>query len=291
MSTARQFRTLIHRQGVLSLPGVHDGLSVRLARQAGFEAGFVSGAGLAFARYGTPDLGLISLSELAASVGAMTEQADLPLLVDIDTGFGNALNVQRTVRLLESAGAAGLQMEDQTAPKRCGHLAGKQVIPAAEMAGKIRAACDARRDADLVVIARTDAIAVTGFDDALERAELYLEAGADALFIEAPATLEQMQTIAGRFADRIPLVHNLVAGGRSPVDTADALAGLGYRIALFPLACLQAAMPATRDLLEHLAATGDTQNWPGAQSPLADFNAATELDQFLVRSKDYAAGD
>lgn len=256
----------------VSAPGVYDGLSALLAEQAGFPLAFVSGACVAFARHGRPDLGLVSMSELADTVALMRERVTLPLAVDIDTGFGNALNVQRTVRVLERAGASALQMEDQVFPKRCGHMAGKQVIPATEMVGKIKAALDARTR-DTLIVARTDALGVTGFEDALERAERYLEAGADALFIEAPRTLDQMRRIAERFAHRVPLVHNLVEGGGSPVTDAAGLEALGYRVALHPAALLHLFVPQAQRLLQHLRTHGSTTGYEG----LIDLGAINQV--------------
>lgn len=263
MSHARLLRDLLKQGGCLRAPGVYDGLTALLAEQAGFQMAFVSGACIAFARHGRPDMGLVSMSEVAETVALLRDRVKLPLSIDMDTGFGNALNVQRTVRVFESAGASALQMEDQVSPKRCGHMAGKQVIAAAEMVGKIKAALDARHNPDTLIIARTDALGVTGFDDALERAERYLEAGADALFIEAPKNLEQMQTIAKRFAKRIPLVHNLVEGGGSPLADAAALEKLGYRIALYPAALLHLFVPQAQALLTHIREHGSTTGYAG----------------------------
>ena len=258
MNHAARLRAALARGDCLKAPGVYDGLTALLAEQAGFELGFVSGACIAFARHGRPDMGLVTMSEVADTVALMRERVAMPLSVDIDTGFGNALNVQRTVRVFERAGASALQMEDQVMPKRCGHMAGKQVIETGEMVGKIKAALDARDDPDTVIIARTDALGVNGFEDALERAERYVEAGADALFIEAPKTIEQMQTIAERFAGQMPLVHNLVEGGGSPIPDADGLQQLGYRIALYPAALLHAFVPKAQALLAHINQHGST---------------------------------
>lgn len=271
----------------MAVPGIYDGLSLRLAEAAGFQAAFLSGAGLAMARYGRPDLGFIGLEELSASVSAMTETTHIPLIVDMDTGFGNALNVMRTVRKLEASGARALQMEDQTAPKRCGHLKGKNIISCDEMCGKIRAAVDSRASAETLIFARTDALAVTGFDDAMERGEAYLEAGADALFIEAPADIAQMQRIAKQFSSRSPLIHNLVEGGNSPVTTTSQVNALGYKIALFPLAFLNAAIPAGRSMLEHLHATGQTETWPGKHDDLQTLNTQVGLQDWLSTSNKY----
>lgn len=258
MSHAASLRQALAQGRCLKAPGVYDGLSALLAEQAGFELGFVSGACVAFARHGRPDMGLVSMSEVADTVALMRERVAMPLSVDMDTGFGNALNVQRTVRVFERAGASALQMEDQVMPKRCGHMAGKQVISAQEMVGKIKAALDARLDENTLIIARTDALGVHGFEDALARAEQYLEAGADALFIEAPKTLAQMQQISERFAGRVPLIHNLVEGGGSPVADAAALEKMGYRMALYPAALLHLFVPQAQALLAHIKNHGST---------------------------------
>lgn len=273
----------------LRAPGVYDGLTALLAEQAGFEMAFVSGACIAFARHGRPDMGLVSMNEVAETVALMRERVALPLSVDMDTGFGNALNVQRTVRVFERAGASALQVEDQVMPKRCGHMAGKQIIPAAEMVGKIKAALDARQDANTLIIARTDALGVTGFDDALERAEKYLEAGADALFIEAPKTVEQMQRISAQFAKRIPLVHNLVEGGGSPVPDAAALDALGYRIALYPAALLHLFVPQAKALLAHIRQHGSTQGHAGLID-LNQINRVVGAPELLKLSERYGSG-
>ena len=197
-------------KGFLLAPGVYDALSALLAQRGGAETVYLSGASIAYTRFGRPDIGLVTMTEVAEVIAAIADRIDIPMIVDADNGFGNALNVQRTVRTFERAGAAALQLEDQTLPKRCGHLAGKTLISGPEMVGKIRAACDARASEDTLIVARTDAIAVEGFEPALDRAESYLEAGADVLFIEAPRSLNEMRTITGQFGGRIPLLANMV---------------------------------------------------------------------------------
>jgi 2-methylisocitrate lyase-like PEP mutase family enzyme len=215
-------------------PGVYDALTALVAEQAGFEALYLSGASIAYTRLGRSDVGLTTATEVADTLARITERVALPVIVDGDTGFGNALNTQRTVRAFERAGAAMVQLEDQTFPKRCGHLDGKGVIPRAEMCGKLRAALDARHSADTLMLARTDALAVEGFDAAMERAEAYLECGVDALFIEALRTPEQMRAACERFAGRIPLLANMVEGGKTPVTAASELGRIGFRIVIFP---------------------------------------------------------
>lgn len=218
----------------LLAPGVYDALTALVAEQAGFEALYLSGASIAYTRLGRSDVGLTTATEVADTLARITERVALPVIVDADTGFGNALNVQRTVRAFERAGAAMIQLEDQTFPKRCGHLDGKGVISQAEMCGKLRAALDARHASGTLVLARTDAVAVEGFEAAMERAEAYLACGVDALFIEALRTPEQMRGACDRFASRIPLLANMVEGGKTPVTPADELGRLGFRIVIFP---------------------------------------------------------
>lgn len=224
----------LQQDTALLAPGVYDALTALIAQQSGFEAVYLSGASIAYSKLGRSDMGLTSVTEVADTLAHITERVDVPVIVDADTGFGNALNTRRTVRLFERAGAAVLQLEDQTFPKRCGHLDGKGVVSIAEMCGKLKAALDARDSDSTLIMARTDALAVEGLDAALERAEAYLACGVDVLFIEAPQTLEQMTTICQRFAHRIPLLANMVEGGKTPLKNVAALEQCGYRIVIFP---------------------------------------------------------
>ncbi|WP_163932516.1 oxaloacetate decarboxylase [Paraferrimonas sp. SM1919] len=273
--------------GVIKAPGVYDGMTALLAQQTGFEAGFVSGAGISLARFGSPDLGLVSMSEVATCVSQMRERVELPLIVDIDTGFGNAINTARTVKVLERAGASALQLEDQLMPKRCGHLAGKQVISSEEMVGKIHSALDARQASDTLIIARTDALGVNGFEDAIARGQAYLEAGADMLFIEAPKSLAQIQTIAKLFSNKAPLVHNLVEAVNSPVNDANQLERLNYKIALYPLALLGSAIAAQKRTLTHIYDTGESQCQLLPKENLTEINNTVELSKLLDLMKKY----
>jgi 2-methylisocitrate lyase-like PEP mutase family enzyme len=254
------------RGTALSVPGVWDGLSKRLVEQAGFACAFLSGGALSMARYGWPDIGLVTLSELATTVAVIRETSDLPLIVDADTGFGNALNAQRTMRLLEAAGATAIQIEDQAFPKRCGHMAGKAVIGPSEYARKLKAVLDARRGGTLV-IARTDARSVEGFEATMDRAMLYLETGADLLFVEGPHSRAEMEAISKEFGDRVPLVHNLVEGGVSPVASAAELSELGYAIGLHPLIMLHGFVRQAPGLLAHLRTAGSTTGLDIADLP------------------------
>lgn len=283
----QRLRGHLEQDQVLKVPGVYDGLSALMVEQAGFDCAFLSGACLSFARFGRPDMGLVTASEVVETVAILRDRVELPLIVDIDTGFGNALNVQRTVRDMERAGASALQMEDQLAPKRCGHMVGKAVISREEMSGKIRAALDARRDDRTVIIARTDALGVNGFEDALERAESYLEAGADAIFIEAPKSVGQMRLIGKQFGTRTPLVHNLVEGGNSPVDTAGELEELGYRIALYPAALIHNLVPRSQQLLDTILKNGSTSSIRQDMIDLSEINQLLGAEQLLATGKTY----
>jgi 2-methylisocitrate lyase-like PEP mutase family enzyme len=228
------FKSRLQSASAVLAPGIYDALTALVAEQAGFEALYLSGASIAYTRLGRSDVGLTTATEVADTLARITERVALPVIVDADTGFGNALNTKRTVRAFERAGAAMIQLEDQTFPKRCGHLEGKGVVPAAEMCGKLRAALDARQSSDTLILARTDAIAVEGFEAAMERAEAYLACGVDALFVEALRTPEQMRSACERFASRTPLLANMVEGGQTPVTPASELGRLGFRIVIFP---------------------------------------------------------
>jgi 2-methylisocitrate lyase-like PEP mutase family enzyme len=262
------------RAGILVAPGCYDALTASLIEQQGFRAAYVSGASIAYTRLGRPDIGLVTQSEVAEVVTYMRERVSLPLIVDADTGFGNALNLQRAVQVFERAGASAIQIEDQQFPKRCGHLAGKKLVPDSEMMGKIRAACDARRNENTVLIARTDAVAVEGLDAALERAERYLESGADVLFIEALPSLEAMSTACARFVRRAPLLANIVEGGRTPQMSAAELQKLGFSIAIFPGALVRTLTFAARRLLSALARDGGTDS---VRREMLDFGELNEL--------------
>ena len=227
-------RDLISEDELLLAPGIYDALSGLIASQSGAKAVYLSGASLAYTRFGTSDIGLVSVSEVNDTIAAITDRIATPIIVDGDTGFGNALNVQRTVRSFERSGAHAIQLEDQSFPKRCGHLDGKKLISINEMVGKIYAALDARANEDTLIIARTDARAVEGFAEAIDRAGAYKDAGADILFVEAPQSLNEMQKICAEFAHKIPLLANMVEGGKTPISDANALAALGYKIAIFP---------------------------------------------------------
>jgi len=251
MTRRQALRQLVRERRGLVVPGAYDGVSAKLVERAGFPVVYMTGYGVAASRLGMPDMGFAGLAEMADHARNMAAAVSIPLIADADTGYGNALNARRTVALYEAAGVAGLHLEDQQLPKRCGHLSGKLVVPADEFAGKIRAAVDARTDPDMLIIARTDAIAVTGFDDALRRGEMAAKAGADMLFIEAPTTEEQIERVARTFD--VPLLFNYAPGGRSPLLPFARLAELGYAVILLPVDTLFVAARAMQGFLRELA--------------------------------------
>jgi len=269
----------------LLAPGVYDALTASMAEDAGFEAAYLSGASIAYTKLGRPDIGLTSLTEVAEATAHIRERTALPLIVDADTGWGNALNVQRSVRVLERAGAQALQFEDQGFPKRCGHLQDKTLIPFAEMVGKVRAAVDARDTA--LVIARTDAIAVEGIGRALERAEAYLEAGADVLFIEAPVDRAQMEEVAARFGPRVPLLANMVEGGRTPLASTADLGRMGFRIVIFPGGTVRAAAHALRDYFAALRRDGTTQSFSNRMFDFKELQSMLGTEAILENGAKY----
>lgn len=283
-------KRLLERPIVVA-PGVYDALSGLIAEQAGAETVYLSGASIAYTRFGRPDIGLVSMSEVADTIAVLRDRIALPIVVDADNGFGNALNAQRTVRVFERMGAAALQLEDQTMPKRCGHLDGKQLITRDEMAGKIRAACDARLSDDTLIIGRTDAIAVEGFNAAMERAEAYVEAGADVLFVEAPQSLDQIEQVVSRFAGRVPLMANMVEGGKTPALDAAGLEKLGYSLVIFPGGIVRAVAATARDYYANLLSAGSNAQF---RDRMFDFNGLNDLigtPAMLDEGKRYDGGD
>jgi len=241
---------------ILVAPGVFDALTAAIATDAGFEALYLSGAAIAYTKLGRPDIGLVSMNEVAETIALVRDRVATPLIVDADNGYGNALNVQRTMRVFERAGASAIQLEDQTMPKRCGHLADKSLISAQEMAGKIKAAVDARHSAETLVIARTDAVAVEGFEPALERARLYAQSGADVLFVEAPRTRDQLAALTAALGDVLPLMANMVEGGDTPLLSADELGDLGFSLVIFPGGIVRALARTAQDYYASLAQHG-----------------------------------
>lgn len=276
---------------ILLAPGVYDALSGLIAEQAGAEAVYLSGASIAYTRFGRPDIGLVSMSEVADTVAALRDRIALPIVVDADNGFGNALNVQRTVRVFERMGANALQLEDQTMPKRCGHLDGKSLVSPAEMAGKIRAACDARQSEGTLIVGRTDAIAVEGFEAALDRAEGYLEAGADMLFIEAPQSIAEVEGIVARFAGRALLMANMVEGGRTPLIDAAGLETLGFSFVIFPGGIVRAIAATARDYYSSLIASGSNDPFRNRMFDFSGLNEVIGTPALLAEGRRYDEGE
>jgi 2-methylisocitrate lyase-like PEP mutase family enzyme len=289
MSAENGLRSRLASAPALLAPGVFDALSAAMAEEAGFEAAYLSGASIAYTLLGRSDIGLVSMTEVAGVMARIRERVSLPVIIDADTGWGNALNVERTVRVFERAGASVIQLEDQTYPKRCGHLRDKSLIGAGEMAGKIKAAVDTR-DAALIM-ARTDAIAVEGFEAALERAERYLEAGADILFIEAPENCAQMAALCDRFAARVPLLANMVEGGRTPLANTADLSALGYRIVIFPGGLVRALAWTAREYFASLKAQGSTELFRNRMFDFQGLQALLGTEATLARGKAYEGRD
>lgn len=284
-------RDRLARPEILVAPGVYDGLTAALAEQAGFEALYLSGAAVAYTRLGRPDIGLTSVTEMAETMALVRDRVGLPVIIDADTGFGNALNAQRTMRLYERAGANALQVEDQTFPKRCGHLADKSLIPAAEMAGKIAAMADARTSAETLIVARTDAIAVEGFAAAMDRAERYVEAGADVLFVEAPRTGDELAQVAARFRGRVPLLANMVEGGATPVQSAADLQAQGFDIVIFPGGIVRALARAAEEYYASLRAHGSNAPFAGRMFDFAGLNDRIGTAAMLAAGRRYEGGE
>jgi len=268
MSTRRQLKTLVEaRRGVL-VPGAFNALSARVIADLGFEAIYVTGAGVTNMWFGMPDQGFMGLAEIAEHTARIRDAVELPLIVDADTGFGNALNVRHAVRTLERAGADCIQLEDQVAPKRCGHFAGKEVIALDEAVGKIKAAVDARHDPDLLIMARTDAAATQGFEAAVARAQAFAEAGADILFVEAVTSAQEIRALPARLAK--PQLMNMVIGGRTPIVGAAELASLGYGIVLYANAALQGAVAGMQKALTVLRDEKQVQEASGLVATFAE---------------------
>jgi 2-methylisocitrate lyase-like PEP mutase family enzyme len=282
-------RARLARPPIVIAPGVYDPLTALIAERAGFEALYVSGAAIAYTRLGRPDIGLVSVSEVVDTLVRIRDRVAAHLVVDADTGYGNALNVERTVRLLERAGANAIQLEDQDFPKRCGHLDEKTLIPAPEMAGKIKAAVNSRQAADTLIIARTDAVAVEGFERAIARAALYREAGADMLFVEAPRERAELGRIGALLGKATPLMANMVEGGKTPMLSADELQKLGFAFVIFPGAIVRALAKAAQEFYGSLRSNGTTAPF---RRRMFDFDALNDLigtPEMLARGKQYEA--
>lgn len=280
-------RRRLARKPILLAPGVYDPFTAALAQAAGAEALYLSGAGIAYTRLGRPDIGLVSMSEVADTLALTRDRVALPLIVDADNGYGNALNMQRTMRCFERAGADAVQIEDQSYPKRCGHLAEKRLIGVKEMVGKVKAALDARASEETLVIARTDAVAVEGLSSALDRACAYAEAGADALFVEAPGSVEEMKAACTALGGRAPLMANMVEGGRTPIASAAELERIGFSLVIFPGGIVRAIAPAARDFYAALLRDGTSAAMRGRMVDFDELNAIIGTPEMLARGKIY----
>jgi methylisocitrate lyase len=286
MKKTALLRQYIQEEDILLLPVMHDALCARIAELAGFKAVFTAGYANTAALLGKPDVSLLTLTEMVDCAWRIADATDLPVFADGDTGHGGIPNVIRTVRLMEKAGVAGLFLEDQVFPKRCGHMSGKQVVPPAEMVARLQAALDARVDPDLVIMARTDTLAVHGLDDALERAHLYRETGADMIFVEAPESVEQMRRITREV--NAPTLVNLIAGGRTPLLSAAELQGIGYAAAAFATACTATIAKALRETLGKLRATGDLAAIQDHMLPFAEFNELVGMPEIRRVEEKYS---
>lgn len=278
MTKGQKLRDIISVPGILLLPGVYDCVSAKLAERAGFEVAFTSGFGISGTTLGRPDYGFLTATEMLWSVGRLVRSVNIPVVADIDTGYGNPLNVMRTVEDVVAAGAAGIILEDQEWPKKCGHFEGKRVIALEEHVEKIRAAVDARGNSGLVVIARTDSRAPHGLGEAIRRGRAYYEAGADVIFIEAPESVDELREIAAAFPD-VPLFANMVEGGKTPILNAQELEEMGYKIVVFPLAALFTATKAIEDCFRYLKSSGTTEGYKGMIG-FGDFEELMDVPNF-----------
>jgi 2,3-dimethylmalate lyase len=282
-------RRSLHAGEMVLAPGCYDALGARLIEEAGFPAAYMTGFGSAASRLGRPDVGLMSMSEMVDNARRIVDAIDIPVIADADTGYGNSINVIRTVREYESAGVAAIHLEDQITPKKCGHMEGKQVVPAAEMAAKLSAAVAARRSPDFLIIARTDARAVEGLDGALTRARIYREAGADALFVEAPQSIDEIEAVARAFPD-VPLLFNYAEGGKTPPVSYEFLRDLGFSLVIFPLTLLLSATAAMRAALARLRSDGTPIELLSSMIGFDEFLELVGIDEIRALERRFAEG-
>ncbi|MDI6601721.1 MAG: isocitrate lyase/PEP mutase family protein [Thermoanaerobacteraceae bacterium] len=285
MGKGRIIKQYIERKKILVSPGAFNSISAKMVEQAGFPSVYLTGYGAAANLLGAPDIGLLSMSEMVKHLKYMNEAVNIPIIADADTGYGNALNVYRTVKEYEKAGAAAIQLEDQTWPKRCGHMEGKEVISAEEMVGKLKAALDARDDDDTLIIARTDALAPLGFDEAIRRANLYKETGADIIFVEAPPDIEQLKRIPREV--NAPILANMIEGGKTPVLSSKQLEEMGFAIVIYPLSTLYMMTKAVKDVLTELKEKDTTQGMVDKMISFKEFNEIVELSKIRENEKKY----
>ena len=284
MSTLRD---LVVGPDILVAPGIYDALSGHMAERAGFKAAYLSGASIAYTRFGRPDIGLVAMDEVAQTLSAIRERVAIPLIVDADTGFGNALNVIRTVKLFARCGATAIQLEDQSMPKRCGHLDEKKLVPSDEMVGKIKAALDARPSEDVLIVARTDAVGVEGLAPALDRAEAYRDAGADVLFVEALRSDEEIAIAMNRLGGSVPMLANMVEGGKTPVKSAAVLQEMGYNVVIFPGGLVRTLTRTMTDYFQSLADAGTTEPFRDRMLDFDELNDVIGTRDMLDMGKRY----
>ena len=282
-------RQMMAGNKIVVAPGAHDALTAKIIEQVGFEAVYMTGYGQAASHLGKPDVGLLTLTEMVARAANIVEAVNVPVIADADTGFGNAVNVMRTVREYEKAGVAAIQLEDQVAPKKCGHMTGRQVVSKEEMVGKIKAAADVRTDSDFMIIARTDARTVHGIGEALERAKAYEEAGADILFVESPESIEEMKQITSSF--KVPVLANMVEGGRTPFLPVQELESLGYDLVIFPTASTYLGTKALKRLMTTLKETGTTASLIPEMITFEEFNDLIGLTKIREIESIYVKGN
>ena len=287
MTPQKRLRQQLGGEGIVVAPGIYDAFGAMMAEKAGFGTLYLSGASISYTQLGSPDIGLVGMNEVAGVVGRIRERVDLPIIVDGDAGFGNALNVQRTIRVFERNGASAIQLEDQQLPKRCGHLEGKTLVSVGEMSGKIKAATDSRADSDTMIIARTDAVGVEGFEAALDRSEAYVEAGADLLFVEAVKTEEEMRRTIAQFAGRLPLMVNMVEGGQTPVLPAKHLSEIGFKLVIFPGGLVRALARTMSAYFESLQREGTTASFRNEMLDFTQLNDLLGTQAILDGSKQY----
>ncbi|KLK90573.1 carboxyvinyl-carboxyphosphonate phosphorylmutase [Microvirga vignae] len=287
MHSTQKLKSILDRRAAVTIPGAANAMFARVIEDLGFEAVYVTGAGVANMHLGAPDIGLTTMTEVAEVVATIADAVSLPLIVDADTGFGNAVNMVRTIRTFERAGASGIQIEDQVFPKKCGHFSGKEVIPVGDMVQKIKAAVDSRRDQDLQIIARTDARAIEGFDRAMDRARAYIEAGADVTFVEAPTSLDELARIPRELS--MPQVANIVYGGKTPDPGRERLAEMGFSIVLYANAALQVALKASYEVLGALKNEGSLGTVGNLLASFEERQRAVAKDQWDAHEARYRA--
>ena len=288
MSKTQQLRRLVEAPDLLMAPGAYDALTAKCVEQAGFDAVYLTGAGVSYSTLGAPDLGLVTFTEMAERAARMAEATTLPIIADGDNGYGNAINVMRTVRAYERAGIAAIQLEDQQLPKRCGHMAGKRLVTVGEMVGKLKAALDARRDPDFLIIARTDARGVEGLEAAIARAQAYAEVGADVIFVESPHSVDELAAV-GRQINK-PLLANMVEKGLTPLVPAHQLQAMGYSIAIFPGALARFIVKQALDFLHQLKMRGSTRDLLDEMLGFGELNALLGLERYQALDAQYGEG-